>query len=173
MSAAPDAHTPNAHDDHAHAFDGEPVKVLPPDEPRTPGYIPLLGVALFVVAGVALLLTSDGDSTTAATTEKTGEQARQAPAVNPPAAPAAQALPGSPQPGGAPTVPAVSRLNPEQAKALQQRIEEARARQQAGQPGAQPAPNPAGRPQPIQPQPIQPQPRRPAPPPAPAGDMVQ
>jgi hypothetical protein len=98
--------------------------------------------------------------------------------VNPPAAPPAQALPGSPQPGGAPTAPAVSRLNPEQAKALQQRIEEARARQQAGQPGAQPTPNPAGRPQPLQPQPLQPQPqpqpRRPAPPPAaPPGDMVQ
>ena len=48
MSSAP-AHGPDTHDDHA--FTGEPVQVLSPDEPRTPGWIPLLGIAFFTDAG--------------------------------------------------------------------------------------------------------------------------
>jgi hypothetical protein len=52
MSSAP-AHGPDTHDDHA--FTGEPVQVLSPDEPRTPGWIPLLGVAVFTTAAIAFL----------------------------------------------------------------------------------------------------------------------
>jgi hypothetical protein len=53
MSSAPAAHGNDAHDDHA--FTGEPIQVLPADEPRTPGWLPLLGVALFTAAAVIFL----------------------------------------------------------------------------------------------------------------------
>jgi hypothetical protein len=55
------------HDDHAHAFDGEPVQTLPADEPPTPSWLPILGLLLFVFAGVALLATGDKSG---ASTEK-------------------------------------------------------------------------------------------------------
>src|SRR4051794_36518334 len=56
MSSAPAAHVAHAHDAHdAHAFDGEPVTELAPDEPRTPGWLPALGLALFVGAAVVAL----------------------------------------------------------------------------------------------------------------------
>lgn len=185
MSASHDASTSSAHavhadHHHAHAFDGEPVKVLPPDEPRTPGWVPLLGVLLFVVGGVAVLLSGD-DASPGATPEKTSAEARPSPQ-------AAEARPPAAQPPGG-TPPALQRLSPEAMKAAQQRLDEARARQaaQAAQQGGEPAaPQPAapgaqpgqaqpGRPQPGQPQrnvirPIEDAPaRRPAPAPAPGG----
>lgn len=171
MSDAHDAHTPNAQDDHAHVFDGEPIQVLPPDEPRTPAYVPLLGVVLFVVAGVALLLTGDDSSSGAPSTEKTGAEAAPTPLANPLGA---RAAPGTPQPAGMPSAPSLTKLDPERARAAQQKIDEMRARQPALQPGAQPGPNPAGGAQPspaqlIRPQPAPvrpPQPVRPPPPPA-------
>lgn len=148
---------------HAHAFDGEPVQVLPPDEPRTPGWVPLLGVLLFVLGGVVILLSGDDDAASGTAPEKTTAETTRPQAAAPPAP-----QPPAP-PGAAPTAPAVQRLSPEQAKLLQQRLDDARARQ-AAQPGGQP-PAPGAQPGQVPPsRPIlRPVPTAQIPPPAPGG----
>lgn len=162
MGTAHDAHSKADHHAHAHAhdFDGEPARALPPDEPRTSGYIPLAGILFFVTAGVLFLVSSGGDPATAPSkpSDTSGnQQAAAPPAAAPPAAPAAPggAAPGATPPGG------IQRLNPEQAKMLQQRINEARARQAVE--GAQMAPGPG---QPVQGGGAAPGQPPPAPPPA-------
>jgi len=56
MSSAPAPHGSHVpHTPDAHAFTGEPIQVLPADEPRTPGWLPLLGIALFTGAAVIFL----------------------------------------------------------------------------------------------------------------------
>jgi hypothetical protein len=97
------AHAPDAHDDHA--FTGEPVQVLSPDEPRTPGWIPLLGLALFTAAAVAFLAGSGSPDAA-----KAGASASAAPspvADTPRPPPANGAAPGQPppRPAGAPGQP--------------------------------------------------------------------
>ncbi len=61
MSAAHSAHDASDHHDE-HAFDGEPIRVLPDDEPKSPMWLPLLGLALFGSALTFLLITSDGSA---------------------------------------------------------------------------------------------------------------
>ncbi len=149
MSAAPHAHDhagphkPGAHDHH-HDFDPEPTRVLPPDEPRTPLWVPLLGLALFAVAGTWALLFS-GDSSEGAASQKS-ETTKAVPADLPvqPVTPPPQLR--VPAPGAAPSVPSVQRLSPEQAKALQERLEQ--MRNQGTLPQPQPLP---GQPQPRAP----------------------
>ncbi|HLM74448.1 MAG TPA: hypothetical protein VK459_17200, partial [Polyangiaceae bacterium] len=80
------AHGSHADPHHAHAFDNEPVKVLPPDEPRTPAWVPALGLLLFVFGGVYVALSGDNAASGSATPEKTTAEARQAPAADAPAA---------------------------------------------------------------------------------------
>jgi hypothetical protein len=52
-----------AHDDHGHdhAFTGEPTDELPADEPRTPGWLTALGIALFTL-GAVVLVAGRGDA---------------------------------------------------------------------------------------------------------------
>jgi len=152
MSTAHDAHSTQAHD--AHSFDGEPVKHLPPDEPQTPGWVPALGLALFVLVGIWLLASSagDGSSTKPASPDAPSapedRAAQVRPAIAPPGiVPGQRPAPAAP---GQSVAPPVARLTPEQAKALQQRIEQARAKQQAA--GVLP-PQPGQPAQPAQPQP--------------------
>lgn len=45
----------DAHAAHAHDFDGEPATELSPDEPRTPGWLPLVGAAVFTIVAVYFL----------------------------------------------------------------------------------------------------------------------
>ncbi|WP_437674235.1 hypothetical protein [Sorangium sp. So ce131] len=130
-------------DDH-HAFDGEPAHALPADEPPTPSWVPALGLALFVVAGVAFLATSSDGA----------PEGRTAPAAARPAA-AADAQPATPRPaaaeaqrgapGGAAAAPAASgsanlrKLTPEEVDRMRKRMMEARQKEGVAKPSA-PAP---------------------------------
>jgi hypothetical protein len=78
------------HDEHA--FEGEPVAALAADEPRTPGWLPALGAALFVAAAVWFLAISKGDDAAAAAVASASASAPVAevtaqPAPPPPAPP--------------------------------------------------------------------------------------
>jgi len=115
--------------DHDHAFDGEPTDVLPADEPRTPGWVPALGVVLFVTAAVAFLVTRDTSAQTAAPAP---DKAAVVEAPAPPQRPAAAAPTPAPARTGA---DAINRLSPEQMRALQKQLEAMKAKQ----PGAAPA----------------------------------
>ena len=138
-----------AQDDHAHAFDGEPVRALPADEPRTPGWLPALGVLLFVSAGIAFLATSGDKAGEGAAPAKTTEAApAEAPIKNitPVRPPQNQGQPTQPQLPAKPVPPgtvdsAVNRMSPEQIKDLQKRIDEARVKR-----GLPPLPAPTAKP---------------------------
>jgi hypothetical protein len=134
MSSAADAPgaTPHAHDAHdAHdAFTGEPVDTLPADEPRTPGWLPLLGLGLFVSAGVYFLVTGDHPE---------GATQKLTPMELPAPPPQAVAQPAHVAPGGVPGPPGsdgLRKLNPQQMEDLRKKIEDARAK---GAPAGQPA----------------------------------
>jgi hypothetical protein len=95
-------------DDHAHAFDDEPIKTLPADEPRTPAWLPLLGLVLFVGVGVAFRATGNTTAPTAAPTAPTAAPATAAP------------------------INSAIKLGPEQIKQLQQAMDQQRAKLGAG-----------------------------------------
>jgi hypothetical protein len=148
MSGAHDAHGDHAaaahHDDaaHHHDFDNEPAHELPPEEPRTPGWIPILGLALFFLAGTAWLVMGSGDedTTKAADQQPAAAQANegaQAPAPPQPQAPAPQARPAPAPPAGS---GALRQLTPDQAKEIQKQIEAIQRR------GPQPQQPPQGAP---------------------------
>jgi hypothetical protein len=125
MSTAP--HGPAAHGAashaHDHAFDGEPIAVLPADEPHTPSWLPLLGLALFVSAAVAWLALGDASPAAPATQAK-------------PELTAAAVVPPPPPPPRAPVAPAarpsgsagIGNLTPEQLADLRKRIDEMRSK---------------------------------------------
>lgn len=131
MSSAPDAHdapagsaharhghgdahgTPDAH----HQFDGEPVTALPADEPRTPGWLPLLGLALFVSAGVYFLVTGDHPESAAPKLTPMDLPAPAAPPVTQAAQPAAQ-----------PGADGLQKMSPQQIAELRKKLEDARAK---------------------------------------------
>ncbi|WP_437763700.1 hypothetical protein WMF27_39530 [Sorangium sp. So ce281] len=103
-----EAHAAPAHDvsDH-HGFDGEPARALPADEPPTPNWVPALGLAVFVVAGVTCLAMNSDDDGAAGQAAPAG--ARPAAAEVRPAAagarPAAAAARPAAQPGARPAAP--------------------------------------------------------------------
>ena len=103
MSSASDPHAHDAHD--AHAFTGEPIQVLPADEPRTPGWLPLLGVALFTGAAVIFLAGrgASPDATAPAVTAPAATAPAAAVATAPAVVRPARPQPGLQGPGGAPT----------------------------------------------------------------------
>ncbi|WP_437633012.1 hypothetical protein [Sorangium sp. So ce854] len=90
-----------AHDasDH-HGFDGEPARALPADEPPTPNWVPALGLAVFVVAGVTLLAMS-GDGDAAGTGQAAPAGARPAAAADVRPAGARPAAAAAARPAGA------------------------------------------------------------------------
>jgi hypothetical protein len=135
-----------AHDADAHAFDGEPARALPADEPPTPLWVPALGLALFVVAGVAFLAGNAPDAPAQPAPARGAAEAERHPASKPaeqkPAAAAPQPIqrpaPGAAAPGAAPSgVPSanIRKLTAEEVDAMRKRIMEAR---QKG--GAEPQP---------------------------------
>lgn len=143
MSAAHDAHADHdaGHHDASHHdhFDNEPIQELPADEPRTPSWIPILGLALFFVAGTAWLLMGPSDDKDKPNAE--GAPVAAAAAPQPPPAPQPAA-----QPQARPTPAAIGsgslrQLSPEQAAQIQKQIEAMRAlREKQGQGAPSPAP---------------------------------
>lgn len=121
------------HDDHI--FDDTPASALPVDEPRTPGWIPAVGLALFLAALVLVLATGDDAPRSGAAAPEPAEAAAQAPAERPTNAPMVVRGPTAPASAGAQPRP---QRTPEQMKEIQRRMEEAR--------GKQPAPPPANLP---------------------------
>jgi hypothetical protein len=124
---------------HVHDFDGEPATQLPADEPRTPSWVPLLGLALFVVVGAALLVRQAGPVRAPEQQAAAAPMQPAAQAAPPAAAPPRPAVAG-PQPSGSgrPT------MSPDQMRDLQKRVEEARRRRaEAGGTAAPAAPAPA------------------------------
>jgi hypothetical protein len=121
--------------DHDHAFDGEPTDELPADEPRTPGWLPALGMVLFAAAAVAFLATRETPAPTEAPApEKAAVAAPAAPAANAAMQRIAQPMAA---PAGSDAAAALQRLSPEQRAALQKQIEIMKAKAAAG--AAQPA----------------------------------
>jgi hypothetical protein len=115
MSSAHDAPLGSAHSHQAHdAFDGEPATTLPADEPRSPAWLPLLGLALFVGAGVYFLV--GGDNPGGATTKLAPMEL--------PAPPAPQAAP----PAGQPPAEGLRKMTPQQMEELHKKVEDARAK---------------------------------------------
>ncbi|MCC6552079.1 MAG: hypothetical protein IT372_03525 [Polyangiaceae bacterium] len=119
MSTAHHAHAAGAHD---HDFDGEPARDLPADEPRTPGWIPAVGAALFVAAGVAFLI----DLGPAPAPEPPAKAPAAAPApvrVEPRPQPPAAAPPATPPP---PPSGSLKKLTPEQMDMIKRQLERSR-----------------------------------------------
>jgi hypothetical protein len=142
MSSAHDApgasaHAHDVHDDQ-HAFDGEPARELSPGEPRSPNWLPVVGVALFSLVGVYML--SGGDGPAAALTPPRPLPVEAAPAPAPPPAPPPAATatarsapaqyPVPPLGDVAPAGSGVRKLSPDQVEQLKKRIEEARSKGQ-------------------------------------------
>ena len=126
-----------AHDSHdEHAFDGDPATVLPADEPRTPGWIPALGVVLFLAAAIWLLADLKGDGPPPKVTSEPRA-----------AATAAVAMPTQPAAAGA---SAKTPPSPERMAEIKKRMEDARAKRAAG--GDKPAAS-AAKPAPSAPKP--------------------
>ena len=71
------------------AFDPEPISELPPDEPRTPLWMPALGIGLFVVVGGWWTLGGDETEPDTPPTPTATAAAAATPAPRPPAAPPA------------------------------------------------------------------------------------
>jgi len=124
--------------DH-HIFDDEPVHELPADEPKTPGWVPALGLGIFLVVLVTWLAKGNQPAATDVTAEpgSAAAPAATAPPPPPPQPAAPQPLPRPVAPGSA--APA-RQLTPEQAKELQKRIDE--MKQRRGAPNAPTAPAP-------------------------------
>ncbi len=136
-SGSHDTHAAAA--DHDHAFDGEPTSELPADEPRTPGWIPVLGIVLFVTAAVAFLATRDTTpAADAPAPEHAAVEALAAPPIPPQQQRIAQPMAAAPSPAAASADAALRRLSPDQLRALQKQIDVMKAKQG----GAPPAPQP-------------------------------
>jgi hypothetical protein len=126
--------------DH-HAFDPEPIRELAPDEPQTPMWLPVLGLALLAVFGMYLAL-GGGEEVAPSADEgaavaPTPETASPPPAIVPTVLPLPAERPTRP-PGAAPTGSAFERLTPEQRQQLEERLRQMRG--ERGLPGAAPAP---------------------------------
>jgi hypothetical protein len=161
-SAGDHAHDDHARGDHAHDFDGEPVQALPADEPRTPSWLPILGLLLFVTAGVGLLVMGDKTDEAGAQAAPTAAAQAAPPATEQPAAPPVrlpvrpspeaqpQQQPGNPAPaasGAASALePTLRGLTPEQVQGLQRQFEQERGKAAAGDAAKAPkAPAPPAR----------------------------
>lgn len=122
------------HDDHA--FDDTPATALPVDEPRTPGWLPAVGLALLLAAVVAVLASGDDAPRSAVPVRELEPAAAEAAAERPANQPTAIRAPTSLASAIAQPRPPRS---PEQARELQKRIQEAREKL-AAPPPAEPPP---------------------------------
>ncbi len=151
MSGAHDAHGDHAaagHHDaaHHHDFDNEPAQELPPGEPRTPGWVPVLGLFLFFLAGTAWLVMGSGDEDASKAPDQKPASAEQQPAGGAAAPAQPQAPEGQARPAPAPTGSGgLRQLTPEQAREIQKQIE-AIQQQRGLKPSAPPQQPPQGAP---------------------------
>ncbi|MCA9647130.1 MAG: hypothetical protein H6718_32615 [Polyangiaceae bacterium] len=118
------------HDEHAGHDDehaDEHVDELDSDEPRTPGWLSLLGCALFLAAGIYVIATDEGPKNLV----KPEAAVAEAPAAEAPQAATAQvAQPSAPPNPG-------QQVDPQQARAAAQKlIDQLRLRGAPGGPGA-------------------------------------
>lgn len=116
-----DSHHHDDHDDgaaHAHDFDGEPTRELSPGEPRTPSWVPMLGLGLFLVAGIYGLTATSGGEDEASAAASAGASASAAPAAPAPPAPRGEVVRIDP-PGAR---PAGTAPDPERVREIQERI---------------------------------------------------
>ncbi|MEJ7732358.1 MAG: hypothetical protein WKG00_24535 [Polyangiaceae bacterium] len=75
---------------HDAQFDGEPATELPPDEPHTPNWVPVLGLCLLLAAAVSWVATgASAAPAPAAQAEPTARPAAAMPAATAPIARAA------------------------------------------------------------------------------------
>jgi hypothetical protein len=131
----------HGHDDHSagdahhdHGFDGEPAKELGPDEPLTPGWLPLLGGALFVALAVLGIVESNAgaesgaapDGSAKPTTAQTVAQPVPSTNTNPRMLNAAQQ-----PPPGASNQPTIRKLDPAQKDDLIKQLQDARRKLEA------------------------------------------
>ncbi|MFO0758992.1 MAG: hypothetical protein U0359_21040 [Byssovorax sp.] len=124
MSSAPHGSADHGAASHAHDFDGEPIAVLPADEPETPAWLPALGLVLFVTAAIAWLAHGDAPATQGTDAKPTLTAA----AVVAPPQPAQPAQP-PPTPAARPSGSGgLGNLSPEQLAELRKRIEEMRSK---------------------------------------------
>ena len=142
--AAPSAgdHAGHGHADHAHDFDGEPATELPPDEPLTPGWVPVLGAVLFLTAGVAFLAMSDKPAAPGGAAAAPSASAAAANAVKAPPEVTQRPTPTLPV-EGSDAARAAQRLSGDQLKGLQEMIDKERAKRNLPPLPAQGAPSPA------------------------------
>ncbi len=106
---------------------------LDSDEPRTPGWVSLLGCALFLLAGIYVIATDDGPQNLVKPEQPAQAQAEVEPAEPPPAT----AQVAHPTPPAAP-----GQVDPQQARAAAQRlIDQLKLR---GAPGGPGGPKPGG-----------------------------
>ena len=128
----------DAHDD----FDPEPANELSPDEPRSPAWLPVLGVALFLAGGIWFLARGGGDEKSGvAASASAAASAAAAPVNAPPATPVRPAVTGGTRaPGGASNAPP-EMLDREKQRKLQEMLKERRGAGSAA-PGAPPARQP-------------------------------
>jgi len=99
------ADTDAAHHDH---YEGIPADRAGPDEPRTPLWLPLIGISLLLVALLAFVMTRPAG--------KTGAELAKEASPEPSAAPAAPAAAATPGPAG--ENPRIRNLPPHVASAL-------------------------------------------------------
>jgi hypothetical protein len=131
------AHAHDAHDD----FDPEPATELSPGEPKSPSWLPLLGVGLFLAGGIWFLARGGDEKNGAAPSASASVSAAAAPVKAPPATPARPAVTGGTRaPGGASNAPP-EMLDREKQKKLQEMLRERRGAGSAA-PGAPPARQP-------------------------------
>ena len=85
--------------DHAHqVFDAEPVRELAEGEPHTPLWLPVLGIALFVLFGLYFALGDDDEATAGAAAASASAAASEATASAAPATRPVQPLGQAAQP---------------------------------------------------------------------------
>lgn len=131
MSSSHDAHGASAHGHDAHDhFDGEPAKELSPGEPRTPSWLPALGLALFSVAALWLLTGNDAPVEGQPAAEPAKAAAAE-PAPAPAPRPRGTAAPALGRGEAAPPTPPVRKLPPERQAELKKVIAEAQAKAKA------------------------------------------
>ena len=79
-------------DDHSHAhahddFDPEPATELGPDEPRTAGWLPVVGAGLFLIGGVVFLVRQSDAAPSGASASASASAAKVTNAPSPKAPP--------------------------------------------------------------------------------------
>jgi hypothetical protein len=122
----------DAHHDH---FDNEPARELGPDEPHTPGWVPMVGAAIFVIGAVLFVTQREATPASGANDGAPGTQQTVAAPMQPRPVQPLQAQPaqGQPRPAASGGPQGIKQLNPDQVKDLQKRIQEARQKaQEAG-----------------------------------------